>query len=92
MMMTTIVAKIMRADLERLLISEAELLELTGFDRQKLLQSNHLTPRQIMIQRAIALGVGVISFAIFAGMFLILKAPNSKLTNSWQHQFTQFMF
>jgi len=70
MMMTTIVAKIMRADLERLLISEAELLELTGFDRQKLLQSNHLTPRQIMIQRAIALGVGAVSFAIFAGMFL----------------------
>lgn len=60
----------MRADLERLLISEAELLELTGFDRQQLLQFHRLTPRQIMMQRAIALGVGAISFAIFASIFL----------------------
>ncbi len=32
-------SKCMRADLERLLISEAELLELTSCDRQKLLQA-----------------------------------------------------
>jgi hypothetical protein len=61
----------MRADLERLLISEAELLELTGFDRQKILQSHQLTPRQIMmIHRVIAFGVGVIAFALFASIFL----------------------
>lgn len=70
MMTTTIVAKIMRADLERLLISEAELLELTGFDRQQILQSNQLAPRQMMMQRSIALGVGVITFAVFASTFL----------------------
>ena len=60
----------MRADLERLLISEAELLELTGCDRQKILQVNQLTPRQMMMQRVIALGVAAIAFAIFASIFL----------------------
>jgi hypothetical protein len=60
----------MKADLERLLISEAELLELTGFDRQKILLSYQLTPRQIIIHRAICSGISVIAFALFASIFL----------------------
>lgn len=60
----------MRTDLERLLISEAELLELTGFDRQQILPSLQLTSRQIKIQRAIALGVTAINFISFASIFL----------------------
>jgi len=60
----------MRTDLERLLISEAELLELTGFDRQQILQLTKLTPRQINSQRAIAIVVSAISFISFASIFL----------------------
>jgi hypothetical protein len=70
MTIAMMVSKSMRADLERLLISEAELLELTGFDRQKFLQADQLNPRQIMMRRVIALGVAAIAFAIFASIFL----------------------
>lgn len=63
------VAMIMRADLERLLISEAELLELTGFDRQQIVQLTQLSPRQIKIQRAIALAITAINFISFASIF-----------------------
>jgi hypothetical protein len=63
------VAIIMRADLERLLISEAELLELTSFNRQQILQFTELTPRQINSQRAIALAVTAITFILFASIF-----------------------
>lgn len=70
MTIAMMVSKCMRADLEQLLISEAELLELTGCDRQKILQAYQLTPRQIMMQRAIALGNGAIAFTIFASIFL----------------------
>jgi hypothetical protein len=65
-----IVAIIMRANLQRLLISEAELLELTGFNRQQILPSTELTPRQIKIQRAIALGISAITFISVASIFL----------------------
>lgn len=60
----------MRADLEQLLISEAELLELTGFDRQKVLPSIELTPQQIRRQHAIALGITAINFISFSSIFL----------------------
>ncbi|PZO35307.1 MAG: hypothetical protein DCF19_24180 [Pseudanabaena frigida] len=60
----------MKADLERLLISEAELLELTGFSRQQLLASPDLTKKQITMQRAIALGIMAINFISFASIFL----------------------
>jgi hypothetical protein len=60
----------MKADLERLLMSEAELLELTGFDRQQLLPSNKLKTDQNNILRAIALGFTAIAFVAFASIFL----------------------
>ncbi|GBO53253.1 cytochrome bd-type quinol oxidase, subunit 1 [Pseudanabaena sp. lw0831] len=60
----------MRGDLERLLISEVELLELTGFNRQQILPSRELTQRQIKIQCAIALGISAINFISFASIFL----------------------
>ncbi|WP_103667020.1 hypothetical protein [Pseudanabaena sp. BC1403] len=60
----------MRADLERLLISEAELLDLTGFNRQQILPSMELTPRQIKTHRAIALGIAALNFISFASIFL----------------------
>lgn len=60
----------MRADLERLLISDAELLTLTGFDRPKVLPSNQLAPQQITFQRSLALSVTVIAFVTFASIFL----------------------
>ncbi|WP_201321798.1 hypothetical protein [Pseudanabaena sp. lw0831] len=63
-------ATIMRGDLERLLISEVELLELTGFNRQQILPSRELTQRQIKIQCAIALGISAINFISFASIFL----------------------
>jgi hypothetical protein len=63
-------ASIMRADLERLLISEADLLELTGFDRQKIWQSTKLTPQQLTTQKAIALATFAIAFVTFASIFL----------------------
>jgi hypothetical protein len=63
------VGMIMRANLERLLISEAELLELTGFDRQQILEFTRLSPRQIKIQRAIALAITAIAFILFASIF-----------------------
>ncbi len=62
-------AMIMRANLERLLISEAELLELTGFDRQQILEFTRLSPRQIKIQRAIAVAITAIAFILFASIF-----------------------
>ncbi|WP_190315960.1 hypothetical protein [Pseudanabaena sp. UWO310] len=63
-------AKYMRADLERLLISEAELLELTGFPCQQILQQPKLTPKQVQIQRTIALAIMVINFISFTSVFL----------------------
>jgi hypothetical protein len=60
----------MKADLERLLISETELRELTGFDRQILLPSPQLTPRQINMQRSLALAIMAIAFVTFASIFL----------------------
>ena len=60
----------MRPDLERLLISEAELLDLTGFERQQILPSITFTPRQIAIHRAIALAITAIAFVTFASVFL----------------------
>ncbi len=60
----------MKADLERLLISETELWELTGFDRQILLPSPQLTPRQINRQRSLALAIMAIAFVTFASIFL----------------------
>jgi hypothetical protein len=60
----------MKADLERLLISEVELLELTGFDRQQLLPSNKLKTDQNNILRAIALGFTAIAFVAFVSIFL----------------------
>ena len=60
----------MKADLERLLISETELWELTGFDRQILLPSPQLTPRQINRQRSLALVIMAIAFVTFASIFL----------------------
>ena len=63
-------ATIMRADLERLLISEAELFELTGFNHQQIMPSMQLTPRQIKFQRAIALGISGINFISFASIFV----------------------
>lgn len=66
----------MRANLERLLISEAQLLELTGFDRQKILESIHLTSQQIIIQRSLALGITAIAFVTLASVFL----PSLRIT------------
>ena len=60
----------MRADLERLLISDAELFTLTGFDRQKVLPSNQLTPKKIIFQRSLALSITAIAFVTFASIFL----------------------
>ncbi len=60
----------MKADLERLLISEVELLELTGFDRQQFRQAHQFTPRQIKIQKAIALATTAIAFVTFTSIFL----------------------
>jgi len=60
----------MRANLERLLISEAQLLELTGFDRQKILESIHLTSQQIIIHRSLSLGITAIAFVTLASVFL----------------------
>lgn len=60
----------MRANLERLLISETELIELTGFDRQKLLLPTNFTTRQLGTQRMIALGITAIAFVTFASIFL----------------------
>ena len=64
----------MRPDLDRLLISEAELVDLTGFERQQILPSITLsimfTPRQIAIHRAIALAITAIAFVTFASVFL----------------------
>ncbi len=60
----------MKADLERLLISETELRELTGFDRQILLPLTKLTQRQVSMRRSIALVVSAIAFLTFASIFL----------------------
>ena len=64
----------MRPDLDRLLISEAELVDLTGFERQQILPSITpsimFTPRQIAIHRAIALAITAIAFVTFASVFL----------------------
>ena len=61
---------IMRANLERLLISEAQLLELTGFDRQRVLESTQTTQQQIIIQRTVALVITMIAFVTLASIFL----------------------
>jgi hypothetical protein len=66
----------MRANLERLLISESQLLELTGFDRQKILESIHLTSQQIIIHRSLALGITAIAFVTLASVFL----PSLRIT------------
>ncbi len=60
----------MRADLERLLISEAELWELTGFNRQQILSAIALTSNQRNRQKAIALTISAIAFFGFASIFL----------------------
>ncbi|MBD2176772.1 hypothetical protein H6F42_07575 [Pseudanabaena sp. FACHB-1998] len=60
----------MKADLERLLISEAELLELTGFDRQKILESTQLSPRQTKVQKLISIASAAIAFITIASIFL----------------------
>ncbi|PZU93007.1 MAG: hypothetical protein DCE90_17145 [Pseudanabaena sp.] len=60
----------MRADLERLLISEEDLVELTGFERHKVLPPTQLTTKQIAWQRAIAIAVFIITFVTFASIFL----------------------
>lgn len=60
----------MKADLERLLISETELLELTGFERQKVLQAKLLSPRQSKIQKLVAVASAAIAFITFASVFL----------------------
>ncbi len=60
----------MRADLERLLISETELWELTGFNRQQILPSIALTVSQRNRQMAIALAISAIAFFGFASIFL----------------------
>lgn len=60
----------MKADLERLLISETELLELTGFDRQKILQAQQLSPSQARIQKLVAIATLVIAFITFTSVFL----------------------
>ncbi len=60
----------MRANLERLLISESQLLELTGFDRQKILESIKISSQQITIPRSLALGITVIAFVTLASVFL----------------------
>lgn len=61
---------IMRADLERLLISEAELWELTGFNRQQILPSIALAVSQTNRQKAIALAISAIAFFGFASIVL----------------------
>ena len=61
---------IMRADLERLLISEAELWELTGFNRQQILPSIALAVSQPNRQKAIALAISAIAFFGFASIVL----------------------
>ncbi len=60
----------MRADLKRLLISEVELLKLTGFNRQQILPSIELTSQQRNRQKAIALAISAIAFFAFASIFL----------------------
>lgn len=60
----------MRADLERLLISEEELIELTGFERHKVLPSTQLNSKQIAWQRTIAIAIMIIAFVTFASIFL----------------------
>ena len=60
----------MRADLERLLISEAELLELTGFNRQQVLPSMELNRKYIKRQQLIALAITAINFISFTSIFL----------------------
>lgn len=66
----TTVTTTMHADLQRLLISEVELVELTGFERQKVLPPNQLTSKQINWQRSIAIAIVIISFVTFASVFL----------------------
>ncbi|OIP74914.1 MAG: hypothetical protein AUK48_08795 [Oscillatoriales cyanobacterium CG2_30_44_21] len=60
----------MRSDLEQLLLSEEELIELTGYERLKVLPSNQLTSKQIAWQRAIAIAIVIIAFVTFASIFL----------------------
>jgi len=65
------IAKVtMRSDLEQLLLSEEELIELTGYERLKVLPSNQLTSKQIAWQRAIAIAIVIIAFVTFASIFL----------------------
>ncbi len=60
----------MRSDLERLLITEVELQELTGFERHSLQQSTEVRLKQVKLQWAIAGGVSAIAFITFASIFL----------------------
>lgn len=60
----------MRSDLERLLITEAELQELTGFDRHRFQQSTEVRLKQVKLQWTIACGVSAIAFITFASVFL----------------------
>jgi hypothetical protein len=60
----------MRSDLERLLITEAELQEITGFDRHRFQQSSKVRLKQTKLQWAIACGISAIAFITFASVFL----------------------
>ncbi|MDX2254403.1 MAG: hypothetical protein NW214_02705 [Pseudanabaenaceae cyanobacterium bins.39] len=60
----------MRADLERLVIDDKQLLDLTGFDRQKLLLVDRLPSRYIKLQRLLTFSITIITFITFASVFV----------------------
>jgi hypothetical protein len=60
----------MRADLERLVIDDKQLLDITGFDRQRLLLIDKLPSRYIKLQRWIAFSITAIAFITFASIFV----------------------
>jgi len=60
----------MRSDLERLLIAEAELQQITGFDRHQFQQPAEARLKQVKLQWSIACGSSAIAFITFASIFL----------------------
>ena len=60
----------MRSDLERLLIAEAELQQITGFDRHQFQQSAAALLKQVKLQWLIACGSSTIAFITFASIVL----------------------
>ena len=60
----------MRSDLERLLIAEAELQQITGFDRHQFQQPAEARLKQVKLQWSIACGSSTIAFITFASIFL----------------------